>query len=165
MSIMDKQHILDEIRRTATANGGVPFGRARFQDAAGIKQSDWYGKYWRSWGETVTEAGYTANELQKALDDDHIIGKLVELIQELRRFPVAADLRMKARADPEFPSHNVFERVGGKARPIALRKQSITAAIAMGWKRWRKSASRLLCSAGMAPWIPIAMSGLSVSST
>ena len=112
--VMDKQHILDEIRRTAILNGGVPLGRARFQAETGIAQSDWYGKYWRTWGDAVTEAGYTANQLQRAFDEDHVVGKLVELIRELGRYPVVADLRMKARADPEFPSHNVFERIGTK---------------------------------------------------
>ena len=64
---MDKQHILDEIRRTAEANGGKPLGVKRFHIETGIRQSDWYAKYWRNYGEAVREAGYEPNQLQRAL--------------------------------------------------------------------------------------------------
>jgi hypothetical protein len=53
--------------------------------------------------------------LQAAFSEDYLLAKLIELIRELGRFPVAADVRMKARRDADFPSHNVFERLGGKA--------------------------------------------------
>ena len=43
---MSKQHILDEIRRTAEENGGVPLGLDRFVVATGIKEFDWRGRYW-----------------------------------------------------------------------------------------------------------------------
>jgi len=38
---MNKQHILQEIKRTATANDGIPLGRLRFFRETGIKESDW----------------------------------------------------------------------------------------------------------------------------
>ena len=67
---MNKLHILDEIRRAAAANGGVPLGRRRFRNETGIKESDWYGKFWRSWGEAVREAGYQPNKVQTAFAED-----------------------------------------------------------------------------------------------
>jgi hypothetical protein len=112
---MDKQHILHEIRRTAEENGGQPLGRERFKTETGIRQCDWYGKHWRNWGEALQEAGYDANQLQVRLDDEYVIEKLVGFIGELGRFPVEADLRMKARAATEFPSHTTFRRFGSKA--------------------------------------------------
>jgi len=42
---MDKQHILEEIRRTAKENGDIPLGRQRFFTGTGIKDSDWHGRY------------------------------------------------------------------------------------------------------------------------
>lgn len=42
---------MEEIGRTAKANGGDPLGRERFLTDTGIKQSDWYGKYWIRWGD------------------------------------------------------------------------------------------------------------------
>jgi hypothetical protein len=38
---MTKQHILEEMRRTAKANDGVPLGHRRFYSETGIKYSDW----------------------------------------------------------------------------------------------------------------------------
>jgi hypothetical protein len=54
---MDKQDILQEIRRTAEANGGVPLGKQRFYRETGIKDSDWYGKIWVRWGDDFVKQG------------------------------------------------------------------------------------------------------------
>lgn len=113
---MDKDHILSEIKRTAEANGGKALGKIRFLDETGIKESDWYGKYWNTWGDAVVEAGYKPNKLNAALDDDYILDKFVELILDLDRYPVKGDLLMRARANQDFPSHNTFQRFGPKAR-------------------------------------------------
>jgi len=111
---MDKQHIVDEIRRTAEANDGVPLGTARFEAETGITESDWCGKIWIRWGDALQEAGYEPNQMQSAFDEEVVIGRLVDFIRELGHYPVAQELRMKSRADPDFPSHNVFQRRGRK---------------------------------------------------
>jgi hypothetical protein len=54
---LNKQHILDEIRRTAAKNGGVPLGIDRFASETGIKASDWIGRFWARWGDAILEAG------------------------------------------------------------------------------------------------------------
>lgn len=46
---MDRQYILDEIRRTAEENGVKPLGRERFATETGIRVCDWEGKYWARW--------------------------------------------------------------------------------------------------------------------
>ncbi|MBN2555904.1 MAG: GIY-YIG nuclease family protein [Anaerolineales bacterium] len=117
---MDKNYILEEIRRTAEANGGTPLGKAKFQAETGISTSDWYGKHWARWGDALIEAGYSPNTMQQAFDDDFLLGKLAALVQDLGRFPVSAELRMKARGDPSFPSHNTFRRLGKKAKLARL---------------------------------------------
>jgi hypothetical protein len=113
---MKRDHILDEIRRTAEANGGVPLGRARFLAETGIRESDWLGKHWARWSDAVQEAGYLPQTRQQALEDDYLLEKLAKLVRDLGHFPVSAELRLKAREDAAFPSHNVFSRFGRKAQ-------------------------------------------------
>lgn len=115
MVAMTKGHILDEIRRTAAANGGVPLGQARFAAETGIRYADWHGKYWARFGDAVREAGFKPNQLNSPYSDAELLDKLASLARELGRFPVAGELRLKARADKTFPSHNVFHRLGKKA--------------------------------------------------
>lgn len=106
---MTKQHILDEICRTASANGGEPLGRMRFEQETGIKYHDWWGKYWARWGEAVQEAGFAPNALQDAFSDEILLEKLAAFIRELGRFPANGDLRIKKRKDPTFPNDKVFD--------------------------------------------------------
>ena len=112
---MNKAHILDEIRRTAEANGGIPLGRSRFLAETGIRESDWIGKFWTKWSDAVREAGYEPNKKQQPFDERWLLEKLAGLVRELGHYPVAAEIRMKAREDRNFPSHNVFSRFGRKA--------------------------------------------------
>lgn len=113
-----KQHILNEIKRTADQNGGKPLGSQRFFAVTGIKQSDWSGKHWNdwnSWGDAQEEAGFSRNQLQSAHDQDFLIQSLVGLIRTLGHFPVHAELRREAARDKDFPSHTVWaNRLGNK---------------------------------------------------
>ena len=113
---MDGHDIVCEIKRTAQENGGQPLGAKRFQDETGIKESNWFGKYWRNWGDALQEAGFRPNQLQTAYDEMALSKALVDLIRELGRFPVKADLLLKRRRDASFPSHNVFTRCFGPKR-------------------------------------------------
>ena len=115
---MDKQYILDEIRRTAKENGGDALGTQKFLTETGIKKSAWHGKYWVRWGDALREAGLTPNQLAEAYDEELLIAKLISLTRELGRFPVEGDLRMKSRNDPDFPSHGAFNRVGSKTQRV-----------------------------------------------
>ncbi len=111
---MDKQHILEEIKRTAGANHGEPLGIARFSQETGIRTADWHGKFWARWGDALREAGFEPNRFNKAYAEDELIEKFISLIRELGRFPVHVELKMKSRDDEDFPSHNVFARFGSK---------------------------------------------------
>ena len=112
--VVGKQRILNEIRRTAEANGGVPLGMARFFQETGIKASDWHGRHWVKWGEALQEAGFKPNQMRTAYDDDVLIERFVGLIRELGHFPVRGELKLKARRDFTFPSYNAFARLGSK---------------------------------------------------
>ena len=111
---MTKDYILVEIKRTALANGGAPLGKGRFYTETGIKESDWHGKYWVRWGDAVKEAGFQPNKLNTAYEDNYLLEKLARLVRELGHFPVAGELKIKARQNNNFPSPHTFDRFGGK---------------------------------------------------
>jgi len=116
---MEKQHIVDEILRTAEANGGVPLGISRFFKETGIKVADWHGRYWVRWGDALREAGLTPNQMTGAYTDEELLTHLVSLIKELGHYPVKGDIRMKIRRDNEFPSDKTFGRLGTKGEIAA----------------------------------------------
>lgn len=109
-----KRRILNEIRRTAEANGGAPLGVARFNQETGIKTSDWSGKIWARWGDALQEAGFQPNQLQTAYGEELLIEKFISLARDLGHFPVATEVKMRARSDDSFPWHNTFGRFGSK---------------------------------------------------
>src|SRR5580704_11641590 len=80
---MTKLHILEEIKRTAKANGGLPVGRLRFFTETGIKESDWRGVYWVRWNDAVREAGFAPNQKTQAYDEEWLITQLVTVAREL----------------------------------------------------------------------------------
>jgi hypothetical protein len=112
---MNKEHILQEIKRTAKANNGAPLGRLRFFRETGIKEADWKGKYWARWNDAVSEAGLEPNQKTTAYEESLLIEKYISLMRELGRFPVVAEIRMKVRADASFPNDRTFERFGSKS--------------------------------------------------
>lgn len=111
--MLTKEHILSEIRRTASK--GVALGKERFQKETGIKESDWSGILWTRWGDAVQEAGFEPNALQEAIPEEHLLQCLVHIIRDLGHFPTSAELKLKCRQDPDLPSHNTFNRLGRKA--------------------------------------------------
>lgn len=119
MRIMKKEHILQELRRTAATNGGVSLGRLRFFKETGIKESDWNGKFWARWSDVVREAGLEPNQKQGAFSESFLIEKFIESMRDLGRFPIVTELRMKKRGDASFPNSKVYERFGSKAHLAA----------------------------------------------
>lgn len=111
---MEKQHILDEIRRTAEANSGAPLGQNRFYTETGIKITDWHGKHWVRWGDALTEAGFARNEWGGAYEEENLISILVGFIRELGHYPVKGEYIMKSRNDPKFPAYATFANRGSK---------------------------------------------------
>jgi hypothetical protein len=120
---MTKERVITEIKRLAAANGGKAPGRQRFENATGIRIADWYPHLWLRWGDALAEAGLGANKLATKTEAAVILDKYAELIRELGRVPLHAELRVKAKSDRTFPSHSVFGRFGGKSALIAAVKQ------------------------------------------
>ena len=115
---MNKEHILQEIKRTAEENGGVPLGWRRFFSETGIKESHWMGIHWAPWGDAVREAGFAPNEFQSAYDKTELLERYAKLTQELGRIPTSDDLRLKAHDDSTFPSDKTFDRLGAKSELV-----------------------------------------------
>jgi hypothetical protein len=114
-----KSHILAEIKRTATANGGVALGRRRFETETGIRESDWAGKYWARWSDALAEAGLTPNKLVGAFDEDELLRPLAAFARELGRLPVTHEMRMRKKTDPTLPNEKVFaRRFGSRAEAV-----------------------------------------------
>ena len=110
---MDKEFILSEIQRTA--ENGKALGKARFFKETGIKESDWYGKYWTKWNDAVKEAGILTNEKQQPHPKEFLLNQLTEFVKKISRFPTAGDLKMESRNNKDFPSSNSFSRFGNKS--------------------------------------------------
>jgi hypothetical protein len=116
---MDKEHILNEIDRTAKENNGTPLGRDRFAKETGITESDWSGKYWTKWSDAVIEAGYAPNKMQSAYDEKALIEQIISFIREIGKFPTSADFRLKAYKTGNFPSHDTIRRrLGNKPKLV-----------------------------------------------
>ena len=120
MEVLTKQHILAEIRRTAEANGGLPLGRTAFLKVTGIREIDWRGRYWSKWGEAISEAGYTPNELNPKTDKTLLFQRVIELTSQLGHFPTQAELQIAKRNDATFPSKDVIEKLGVKRQRMLL---------------------------------------------
>jgi hypothetical protein len=74
---MNKQFILDEIRRIAAADGGKAVGAAAFRTETGIKTSDWKGIYWVRWSDALIEAGFTPNQFTARTIEKRGIGEVI----------------------------------------------------------------------------------------
>jgi len=118
--IMERDHIIAEIQRTARENGNAPLGRGKFKNETGITESHWT-KHWARWGDALLEAGYKPNEWEEGYDEEVLIEKLIQLIQEINKFPTLGELKLKSANDQYFPSHATFKRHFGKKHEIAKR--------------------------------------------
>lgn len=104
-----RDHILSEIRRIASANGGKAPGRQRFEKETGIARSAWYGTYWARWGDAVREAGLDANERQSRIANETLLQHLAASAREFGGLPTYGEMRLFMRSRPAAPSWTTFE--------------------------------------------------------
>jgi len=109
---MNKQQILDEIKRIAAANDGKPPGEKLFHSETGLREHEWRGKYWAKWTDAVREAGYEPNKWVEATQENLLLEKYILLIRELGRLPSNAEMKLRRHQDPSFPSMSPFKRLG-----------------------------------------------------
>jgi hypothetical protein len=116
--VVDKEHIIREIQRTAKANGGVALGWRRFEIETSIGSYAW-GRFWSRWNDAVREAGFEPNRMTQPYGDEHLLEKLIVITRELGRIPVHGDLRFASLNDPTFPNEKSFGRLGTRAQRAA----------------------------------------------
>lgn len=114
MQRYSRLEILEEIKRTASANGGVPLGWRRFNTETGIELNDLYKTGLPRYSDACVEAGFSPNRLTTAYDEAHLLDVYAKFAQELGRLPAKADHRVKEHADSAFPSETTLLRRGSK---------------------------------------------------
>ena len=100
---MDRETIINEIRRLAKANGGQPPGSRLFEHETGIRESAWRGVYWPRWGDAVAEAGLQPNAPFAKLDETFFLKELAGAFRTLGKVPTSMELRIYRRSHPTFP--------------------------------------------------------------
>jgi hypothetical protein len=115
---MDKQHILNEIHRTA--KDGKALGIELFFKETGIKVEDWRGKYWARWGDALVEAGYPQNNwnANAAHEKKYIFQCILDLIRKLGKVPTKAEMQLERKLNNEFPSIGPIQRLWSKSELI-----------------------------------------------
>lgn len=116
--VFRRQLIVEEIRRVTQENGGRAPGKARFYQLTGIRESDWLGRFWARWSDALAEAGEAPNTMQERIPDDVLLEMLAGEVRRLQRFPTIAELKLRRRDDPTFPSSAVFSRWGGQRQLV-----------------------------------------------
>lgn len=101
-----REIILNEIKRLAAENGGVPLGRGSFARVTGITPAKWTGVYWVSWGDALKEAGFQPNTLQGKLDTTSILTGVGSLCRKLGRLPTHAEIKFERRGNRNLPAHS-----------------------------------------------------------
>lgn len=111
MRSISREHILEEIRRTALKNGGIPVGSRTFENQTGIKLHEWQ-RFWARFSEAQREAGFEPNKRRSAIPDDVMLEKLALLSRSHGHRPTISELRVARRNDANIPSIEAFLRLG-----------------------------------------------------
>jgi len=102
-------------------NGGTPPGRMAFERETGIAMGAWYGRHWARWSDALRGAGFVPNSAPQPLDQQEFLVRLVAFVRELGRIPTSAEIRLRRRTDPSFPSHGSVERWFPTKAPLPAR--------------------------------------------
>lgn len=105
---MKKEHILNEIRRTADKETNQALGKARLEEETGIQEKDWSGIHWSKYSDAVIEAGCIPSEFNKAFEEERVVKQLIDIIDKKNKYPTKTELKLERRNNKDFPSHNVF---------------------------------------------------------
>jgi hypothetical protein len=113
-SVDERARIVSELKRLTEANGGRPPGAKRFTEMSGFGKYNWGGKHWARWSDLCEEAGVAVGAFTPRGDDDAQLTALAQLVRELGHFPTGAEMMLRRKEEPDFPSSVVFSRKLGR---------------------------------------------------
>jgi hypothetical protein len=105
-----RAEIVRLVRQLARDAGGKVPGQVRFVSETGIQPHIWRGKFWRTWGDVLAEAGFAANEWTAAISEEIIFRAVGELAGRQGKFPKLVDLQFERGRNPDFPSPKTMTR-------------------------------------------------------
>jgi hypothetical protein len=109
-----KEKLIRTYQRLVNENRGERIGERIFKRETGYSHHYWKGIFWRSWSEFQKEAGYEPNAATERTPDQILLRRYAELALETDALPTEADLSLKKRQDPSFPSKSTFRRWGSR---------------------------------------------------
>ena len=101
--MINKQEIIDEIKKRAELNDGKPLGLEKFAEETGIKRHHWQ-KYWAKFSDAIEEAGFVPNKMNEAYPQEFIAECIITMIRKLGKFPSTGDIGVEAQSNKDFPS-------------------------------------------------------------
>jgi len=114
MSKLSRASIIAAYNGLVAEKDGKVIGEVVFIREAHIARYHWHGGYWRSWSAFQAEAGHTPNEPSQKTEDETLLRRLAELAVDRKGVPTEADLLLKRKEDPTFPSKGCFRRWGSQ---------------------------------------------------
>ena len=114
MQKLTKEQIIRLYKRLVSEHDDRPIGERVFKRLTGISHHNWKGGYWRSWSALQEDAGYAPNSPTEKISEETLLHSFAELAMERNEIPTEADLILKRREDPSFPSKAAFRRLGGR---------------------------------------------------
>ncbi|MFN0011614.1 MAG: GIY-YIG nuclease family protein [Phycisphaerales bacterium] len=116
---LSKEQIVEEIKRSAAANGGVPPGWRKFRTETGIGEKDWLGKHWARWSEALRDAGFENNQFNEPYSEDELLERYAKVTLDFGRLPTDRDIRFAVAKGARLPGGKTFAgKFGGKTRLI-----------------------------------------------
>lgn len=109
---MTREEILEAVRDVVRRTGKVP-GRMLFENETGIRQHEWYGRFWPRWGDVLSEAGFSPNQKTTSADRDAVAAAYLQWVEELGRLPTEGELRVKNHSSKDFPGRQAIRNALG----------------------------------------------------
>ena len=111
---MDKRNILEEIRRTTEDNHGEPLGVARFLSRPVSGKRTGTASFGRGEATPCERPDMSQSNSTRQSTTGRLSRNLFPSCANWGDFQVRGELKIKAHTDKQFPTHNVFARLGSK---------------------------------------------------